>query len=209
MLGHRWGQSDFDIRNQFTFNGTWSVPSSYSNAFVRHVLGGWELGGIVVLQTGLPFTVYTSAPFAPVFNSSGQVIGNGGGDYNADGFNYDVPNTPAFGNHLSGQSKRNFLNGLFSASAFPAPPLGAEGSLGRNTFDQPGLSNVDLTLTRSFNTPWFFGEALHLQFQAEAYNLFNRVNLTGITSDLSSSLFGHATNQLPARSLQLHVRASF
>jgi hypothetical protein len=87
--------------------------------------------------------------------------------------------------------------------------LGTEGSLGRNTFDQPGLSNVDLTVTRSFNTKWFFGELLHLQLQAEVYNLFNRVNLTSVNSDLSSGLFGHATNQLPARSLQLHVRASF
>jgi hypothetical protein len=173
------------------------------------VLGGWEFGGIVVLQTGLPFTVYTSAPFSPVFGSNGQVIGNAGGDYNADGYNYDVPNAPSFGNHLSGQSKQNFLNGLFPASAFPAPALGTEGSLGRNTFDQPGLSNVDLTVGRSFNTKWFFSELLHLQLQAEIYNLFNRVNLTAVNSDLSSGLFGHATNQLPARSLQLHVRASF
>ncbi len=203
------GRADFDIRHQFTLNGTWSVPSRYRNALARHALGGWEFGGILVLQSGLPFTVYTSAPFIPVFNSSHQVVGNAGGDYNADGFNYDVPNTPSFGNYLSGQSKGNYLNGLFPASAFPAPALGAEGSLGRNTFDQPGLSNVDLTLTRSFNTPWFFGEALRLQIQAEAYDLFNRVNLTGVTSDLSSGLFGHATNQLPARSLQLHVRASF
>jgi hypothetical protein len=203
------GRSDFDIRNQFTFNGTWSVPSRYNNAFERQVLGGWEFGGIVVLQTGLPFTVYTTAPFIPIFNSSGQVVGNKGGDYNADGYNWDVPNAPSFGNHLSGQSKSNFLNGLFPASAFPAPVLGTEGNLGRNTFDQPGLSNVDLTLTRNFTTKWFLKEALHLQFQAEIYNLFNRVNLTSVTSDLSSSLFGHATSQLPARSLQLHVRASF
>ncbi len=203
------GRSDFDIRQQFTFNGTWSVPSRYNNAVARHILGGWEFGGIMVLQTGLPFTVYTTAPFVPILNSSGQVIGNAGGDYNADGFNWDVPNAPSFGNHLSGQSKQNFLNGLFPASAFPAPPLGTEGSLGRNTFDQPGLNNVDLTLTKSFTTKWFFSESLHLQLQAEAYNLFNRANLTAITSDLSSGLFGHATNQLPARSLQLHVRASF
>ncbi|HEX4771987.1 MAG TPA: carboxypeptidase regulatory-like domain-containing protein [Bryobacteraceae bacterium] len=203
------GRADFNIRHQFTLNGAWTVPNSYSNRLERQLLGGWEFGGVVVLQSGLPFTVYTSAPFVPVFNSSGQVIGNSGGDYNADGYNYDVPNAPSFGNHLSGQSKQNFLNGLFPASAFPAPPLGTEGDLGRNTFDQPGFSNVDLTLTRSFNTPWFFGEALHLQFQAQVYNLFNRVNLTGVNSDLSSGLFGHATNQFPARSLQFHFRASF
>jgi hypothetical protein len=84
-----------------------------------------------------------------------------------------------------------------------------EGDLGRNTYDQPGLSNVDFTLTRNFTTPWFFNEALHLQFQAEVYNLFNRVNLTDVQGDLSQSLFGHATNQLPARSLQLHFRVVF
>lgn len=203
------GRSDYDIRNQVTLNGTWTVPHAYSNGLARHVLGGWEFGGIVVLQSGLPFTVFTSAPFAPILNASGQVIGNVGGDYNADGYDYDVPNAPSFGNHLSGQSRQNFLNGLFPASAFPTPPLGQEGDLGRNTFDQPGLANVDLTLTRSFTTPFFFSEALHLQFQVEAYNLFNRPNLTAVNGDLSSGLFGHATNQLPARSLQLHVRASF
>jgi hypothetical protein len=203
------GRSDFDIRQQFSFNGTWAVPSHYSNGLARHVLGGWEFGGIVILQTGLPFTVYTSAPFIPIRNASGQIIGDAGGDYNADGYNYDVPNAPSFGNHLSSQSKSNFLNGLFPASAFPTPALGQEGSLGRNTFDQPGLSNVNATLTRSFDTKWFFSEKLHIQLQAEVYDLFNRVNLTSVTGDLSSSLFGHATSQLPARSLQLHVRASF
>lgn len=202
------GRSDYDIRQQFTFNGTWAVPSNFSNAWERHILGGWEFGGIVILQTGLPFTVFTTAPFAPVYNSAGQVIGNTGGDYNADGYNYDVPMAPAFSNHLNG-SKQNFLNGLFPASAFPAPPLGMEGDLGRNTYDQPGLNNVDFTLTRNFTTPWFFNEALHLQFQAEVYNLFNRVNLTNVQGDLSNSLFGHATNQQPARNLQLHFRAVF
>ncbi len=208
-LGAQRGRADFDIRQQFTANGVWTVPSHYHSGFERHILGGWQLGGVWILQTGLPFTVYNSAPFKPVFNAAGQVVGNQGGDYNADGYNYDVPGTPSFGNHLSGQSRSDFLNGLFLASAFAAPPLGQEGSLGRNTFDQPGFNNFDFTVTRAFTTKWFFGEDLHLQFQGEFYNLFNRANLTAVTSDLSSPLFGHATNQLPARSIQLHLRASF
>ena len=43
----------------------------------------------------------------PVFDSSGNVIGNKGGDYNADGMNYDVPNVPSFGRHLR-QNKKTF-----------------------------------------------------------------------------------------------------
>jgi hypothetical protein len=203
------GRADFDIRQQLSADGTWTVPNPWSSPLARNVLGGWQFGGVWILQTGLPFTVYTSAPFVPVFNSSGQVIGNTGGDYNADGYNYDVPNAPSFGNHLSGQSKRNFLNGLFAASVFPAPALGMEGNLGRNTFDQPGFNNFNFTFEKFFSVPWFHGEKMTLEARGEVFNLFNRVNLWTVTSDMSSSLFGHATNQLPARSLQIHIRAAF
>ncbi len=203
------GRADFDIRNQFTADGTWTLPDHYRTSFERNLLGGWELSGVWVLQSGLPFTVYTSAPFDPVFNSSGQVVGNKGGDYNADGYNYDVPDVPSFGSSISGQSRRKYLDGLFPASAFPAPPLGKEGDLGRNTYNQPGYNNLDFTLAKIFTTRFFFGDKLHMEARVEAFNLFNRPNLTGVTSDLSSPLFGHSTNQLPARSIQLHFRARF
>ena len=108
------GRADFDIHQQFSADGTWTVPNDYNTALKRNILGGWQFGAVWILQTGLPFTVYTTAAFNPVYSPSGQVIGNTGGDYNADGSNYDVPNTPSFGNHLSGQHKKNFLNGLFS-----------------------------------------------------------------------------------------------
>jgi hypothetical protein len=203
------GRADFDIRQQFSADGTWTVPNPWNSPLARNVLGGWQFGGVWILQTGLPFTVYTSKSFQPVLNSSGQVVGNTGGDYNADGSNYDVPNAPSFGNHVSGQHKKNFLNGLFAASAFPAPALGQEGNLGRNTFDQPGFNNLNFTFEKFFSAPWFSGEKLRLEARGEVFNLFNRVNLSGVNSDLSSSLFGHSVNQLPPRSLQVHIRAIF
>lgn len=203
------GRADYDIRQQLSLSGTWQVPNPWKARLARSFLGGWQFGGVWTMHTGLPFTVYTSAPFIPVFNSSGQVVGDAGGDYNADGYDYDVPNEPTFGNNLSGRSKQNFLTGLFPASAFPAPPLGQEGDLGRNTFDQPGYNDLDFTFGRTFLAPWFSGEKLRLGFSGEAYDLFNRVNLQGVDSDLSSGLFGYSTNQLPARSLQLHMRVVF
>lgn len=203
------GRADFDIRQQFSVDGTWLVPNHYGSAWKRNVLGGWQMGGVWQLQTGLPFTVWTSAAFQPVLNAAGQVIGNSGGDYNADGSDYDVPNVPSFGNHVSGQSRQKFLTGLFPASAFPTPSLGTEGSLGRNTYDQAGYNNVDFTFAKLFSTKWFFGEQLHVEARADTFNLFNRANLTSIISDLSQPLFGHETNQLPARSIQMHLRATF
>jgi hypothetical protein len=203
------GRSDYDIRQQFSADGTWTVPSSYGNRFERNTLGGWLFGGTWIVQSGLPFTVSTSAPFQPVFDTNGNVVGNTGGDYNADGYNYDVPNVPSFGPHLSGRSKSQFLHGIFVASDFPAPSLGMEGNLGRNTYDRPGYNNVNFTATKFFTTPWFFGEKMRIEAKGEFVNLFNRVNLGSVDSNLPDSLFGYATSQLPARSLQIHLRASF
>jgi len=208
-LAFQRARSDFDIRQQFGFEGSWLVPNNYSTAWARNLLGGWRFSGIWIMQTGLPFSVYTSAGFAPVFDGNGNVVGNTGGDYNADGSNYDVPNVPSFGNHLSGQGKSKFLNGLFPASAFPVPALGMQGNLGRNTYDRPGYNNVDFTVAKIFSAPWFFGERLKLEARCEVFNLFNRSNLTGMDGDLSSGTIGKATSQLPARSIQMHLRATF
>ncbi len=199
------GRADFDIHQQFSSDGTWIVPGNYNSLLAKNILGGWQFGGVWILQSGLPFTVYTSAPFHPVFDANGNVIGNTGGDYNADGTNYDVPNAPAFGRHLSGKKKKDYLNGLFNSSAFPAPALGVEGNLGRNTYDQPGFNNVDFTFEKFFTIK----ERVKIEARGEVFDLFNRANLTGVTSDMSSGLFGHSTNQLPARSIQFHLRASF
>ena len=137
-------------------------------------------------------------------------------DYNADGTNYDVPNAPTFGRHLSGQSKSAFLNGIFgsptggaAAAKFPTPSLGQEGDIGRNTYDQPGYKDMDFTFEKHFNVPWFFAEKMNIEAKGEVFNLFNRSNLWQTTGDLSSSTFGQVTNQLPARYFQVHLRASF
>ena len=205
------GRADFSIHQQFTADGSWIVPNHYGNVIERNTLGGWQFSGVWVMATGLPFTVYTTAPFAPVFDAGGNVTGNTGGDYNADGYNWDLPNAPSFGRHLSGVSNKKYLTGIFTESAFPAPPLGVEGDLGRNTYDQPGYNNLDFTFEKFFDVPWFFSEKMRIEARGEVTNLFNRVNLTGVTSDLNSSasVFGHSVNQLPARYLQFHLRASF
>jgi hypothetical protein len=219
------GRADFDIHQQFTADGTWTVPNHYGSALMRNTLGGWQFGGVWILQTGLPFTVYTSAAFhgtcgtaaTPVACTEGQAFTvNTGGDYNADGTNYDIPNVPSFGRHLTGQNKADFLKGIFGAPAggtaaakFPTPTLGAEGNLGRNTYDASGYNNLDFTFEKFFGVPWFFGEKMKIEAKGEVFNLFNRSNLWTMSGDLSTGNFGQATNQLPGRSFQLHLRASF
>jgi len=219
------GRSDYDIRQQFSAIGTWIVPNNYDRMALRDILGGWQFSGVWILQTGLPFTVVNNSSFSPTCSGAATpvnggcpagstIVGNSGGDYNADGSNVDVPNVPAFGAHLGGKHKADFLHGVFGPPAtagarFPAPALGTEGDLGRNTYDNLGYNNMNFTVDKFFSIPWFFSEKMKFEVKGEFINLFNRVNLTSVSNNMTSGNFGQATGQLSARYFQLHLRASF
>ncbi len=209
------GLSDFDVSRRFTADSVVELPSPFKAGIAHQIVGGWRMSNILILQSGLPFTVYTSAPFAPVWNNAScnttvtagcQIVGNSGGDYNADGYNYDAPNTPPAGSVHTG-SRTNFLNGFASASAFPAPALGQEGNLGRNSYIGPGFANINTEFAKEFS----FAERYSLEFRADISNLFNRVNLTQPISDLSgnSGPFGVSTSQTLPRAFQFGLRLAF
>ena len=217
-ISRQHGLSDNNISQKLAFNFVVELPALASApAALRYTIGGWEVSSLAVLQSGLPATVFTTAPFQPVWNLAScattvtaacQVAGNTGGDYNADGNNFDVPNAPSFGAGKS-YSRSQFLQGVFKASDFPAPALGQEGDLGRNVFRGPGLAQVDLSLIKNFKIPWFAHESGKLQIRGEFYNLLNRVNLTGFDTNLTDGTFGQATSTFTPRSVQFVARIEF
>ncbi len=199
------GLSDFNVSRRFTIDSMATMPDVFHNGLSQTLLGGWRMSNIVVLQSGLPFTVYTSAAFNPIFDANGNVVGlkPGSGDFNADGYGYDAPNRPPPGQVRTG-SRSDFLKGFASASAFPTPALGSEGNGGRNTYTGPGLANVNTEFAKDFAI-----ERFQLEFSADVFNLFNRVNLTQPTSNLASGTFGHSTSQNLPRSAQFGLHLSF
>jgi hypothetical protein len=211
------GLADFDVRNRVAATTLWDIPAPHGNGLMNTVLGGWELTNVTILQSGPPFSVYCTASFAPVLNSSGQVVGNTGCDYNADGNNLDYPDTPAFGNTLRGLSRSKYVSGIFDCggsanctNVFPSPGLGVEGSLGRNTFHGPGYANTDFSVIKNFHIPWFIGtEGAKIQFRTEFFNVFNRVNLTNVNNQVNGAGFGQSTSTYPARDIQFALRLAF
>jgi hypothetical protein len=213
------GLADFDVRHRLAFTTLWALPSPHSDGFMNKLLGGWELTNVTILQSGPPFSVICTASFKPVFDTATppDVIGNTGCDYNADGTNYDRPNTPSFGNTKTGLSRSDYLGGIFACggaalcgSIFPSPGL-QEGNLGRNTFHGPGFANTDFSVIKNLKIPWFIGgEGANLQFRTEFFNVFNRVNLTQVNSDIANlSNFGKSTGTYPARDIQFALRIAF
>ena len=77
----------------------------------------------------------------------------------------------------------------------------------RNSLQGPGRVELDVRLSRSFQ----LGDSPRrkLQFQADAFNVFNRVNLGRPIGNLRSPLYGQSVSARSARRLQLGVRFSF
>lgn len=215
-LGRK-ADSAWDVRQRFSASGLLTAPTPFaSSAFSRMMLGGWELGFTISAQTGAPYSVYNTLPFSPIWNdtscytavtSSCVVVGNSGGDYNADGYDYDYPNMPST-NFGGKHTKSQFLNGLYTAADFPAPAMGTDGNFKRNSYRNPGFFGVNTSVIKENKLP-FFGERGTLQIRFDFFNLFNRTNLGTVDSNLADSTFGSVQSQLDPRVIQVGAKVLF
>jgi hypothetical protein len=124
----------------------WSRPVDWA-------LGGWQINGIYTLQAGLPFDL-------SVGGSSNAVL---------------RPNATC----LPGTQPGNLEQYISSGSCLSAPaatlyPDGslvanAPGNAARNLLFGPGLSNMDLSMSKSF----YMTETARIEFSIQAYNLTN------------------------------------
>jgi hypothetical protein len=211
-----WGPSAENAPNHFSMIGTYFIPAlGKKNELANRLTGGWDISGNTILQSGYPFSVYTSAQFEPIFNSTGTaVIGEqpGGGDYNGDGDNYSYPNVASYSQP---HNRKAYLTGLFPSSQFSAPALGTEGNELTDRFTGPGFSQTDIVMRK--NNDILSDGRMALQLRFEFYNIFNRPNLwdgatsatNGVVGDLSSSSFGKATSQHSPRFIQFGGRLTF
>jgi hypothetical protein len=190
----RKGRASYDVKKRLTFESVLAVPSPWRTGLGYRVLGGWRLANIVILQGGAPFTVSTTQAYP-------------NGDFNADGNNNDNPNAPAFGSNIP-HSRRDFQRGVFTRADFPLPPRGVPGNLGRNVFTGPGFANVNTSIAKMFNLSGL-GENTKLEFVGQLFNLLNRVNLGGVSSNMTSTTFGMSTTSSDARRVQFGIRVNF
>jgi hypothetical protein len=208
------GRSVFDARHRFVLNGIWDLPLfTNSRTLVQNLLGGWQVNGILALQSGQPFTPFISTSF------------NGGGDWNADGTGNDRPNTPSIGNSVSSNRSSwiNLAGGPFNIPTasesgvpttaekkafFGVPELGTTGNLGRNTYNGPGFANVDFSLFKNIKVPQINEQSM-FQIRFEFFNMFNRVNFLQPTNKLNTSTFGTATSSFDARQIQIGLKFIF
>lgn len=166
----------------------WDLPR-FSNASpaLRFVAGGWQVNGLVTMRSGMPFNVI-----------SGQDVALSGTPNQRP----DVTRNPKL---PGGRSRGQEIAAWFDRTAFARPAAGTYGSAGRNALLGPSFANTNLGLFKSFPVP--LRENVRLQFRAEAFNLFNSVNLNNPNSNLGAGAnMGRITSARPARVLQFALK---
>jgi hypothetical protein len=152
--------SSFDVRSRSVTSLLYDLPVgrgkmlNIDNPVLNTVVGDWQAGGILTMQTGAPGTL-----------SIGGVDNAGTG---AGG--YDRPISTGISPYLSNPTPSRWLN----LAAFTEAPPGQFGNVGRNTIEGPGIFGFDFEVHKQFRMP--FKEGHMLQFRMEAFNVLNHPN---------------------------------
>ncbi|PYS46406.1 MAG: hypothetical protein DMG13_30025 [Acidobacteria bacterium] len=88
-----------------------------------------------------------------------------------------------------------------AASGAPIRP----GNAGRGMFREPGLWNVDLSVSKYVP----IHESLKMQIRADLFNALNHTNLSGLRTSLNDNFFGQLLNTRGARIIQVGASLSF
>jgi len=209
-----WGNSNSDVRHRAVLGFNYSLPAlAGKNFLLQESIGGWQVNGIVTVQTGTPFNVN--------FGST-------------DWTNVGVPQTsgaPQRPNYVhvgrTTCSKQTLLQEAYSQqnsvscvdiTAYAAPPQYTYGNLHRNDLHGPGSWTNNLSVFKDFK----IHEQTSFQFRMEAFNAFNHANVgnpsnislnvssAGVLSPAtSSSAFGYPTVTGAGRTVQFAGKINF
>jgi hypothetical protein len=178
------------------------------------ILDGWQLSGITAAQTGSRYT--------PSFSYTGTSSSLPGPNQtgSADGAWINVLGDP----YLPKADRTYFRN--YKTEMF-TPPMPCSwtnqttacfGNAGRNILTGPGYSNWDMTLSKIIPIK-YLGEGRQFKFQAQAYNVFNHTEMSGVSSgqtyEISSGLLqagstaGRISGARQARQLAFSLRMEF
>jgi len=137
-----------------------------SSKVVRTVLNGWQLSGLTLFETGIPFTVVNNGTPTGLgtLDNAGVANGVGSGSY-PDLSGISPRSRPPAG----GRNAKSFGPLLLNPAAFIAPRGLTFGNAGRNILNNPSRWNWDMALLK--NTP--IGEKMNLEFRVEGFNVFN------------------------------------
>ncbi len=180
------GRANFDRRQLFSTNFVWQVPfPNNTNSFLKAILGGWQLTGIFVAQSGtaIGFTANNATLRAP-------------GNTQRPNLNGDPK---VLGNIGPGEI-------YFDTSVFSAPAANTFGNMTRNdSITGPGYVNLDGAIFKRFQLT----ERFQAEVRADVFNVTNTPHFNNPNGGFGSATFGQVTGAFGQRLVRFGARLSF
>jgi hypothetical protein len=211
------GYNNFDVRHTFNLSAVYDLPIGKNKRFDlggvgNALLGGWEMGSIMNMRSGLPIDVTITRPDTVAVCTAASCTLNLTATTTqtvTTGFTVQLPsisgaqplpagfvavvNGPGGGS--SRQTRRPDLvagvspyldndRNFLNPAAFAIPAAGTFGNLARNALKGPSFKQFDLILNRHFR----FSETRNIEFRTEIFNVFNRANFANPASTINVGL---------------------
>jgi hypothetical protein len=172
-----WGRANYDRLHNYVLTGIYELPWGpgqrwMSTGILGRIIGGWQLSGVFVAQSGVPLTITASDSLL------------------------NTPGNTAFAN-LNGEHR--VIGDLgpgrqyFDTSVYSQPAGGTQGNLRRtNGPEGPGFWSLDGSLVKRVQ----IGGARYAEFRIDAYNLPNAVRWGNPSTGFSTAAgntFGQVT----------------
>jgi len=183
------GSSWVDVRLAYTLSALYELPFGQgkrwlNTSLLRHFVGGWQIGGLLSLYSGLPFD--------HTHNVDTQ---NNGGVVRGDWVrNPELP------------KDQRSIDRWFDTGFVRAGVPGQLSNAGRNLIRGPGSKNLDFIATKAFRMPW---EGHTLQFRFESFNFTNTPDFGGPNTAVGTPAAGTITSAGDPRRIQFALKYVF
>ncbi|MGI9101434.1 MAG: carboxypeptidase regulatory-like domain-containing protein [Terriglobales bacterium] len=202
FLRNDYGRSDFDSHHRFVMDYTWALPLPKDSKF----LSNWQVSGVVILQSGQPFTVFAGPAYGELTQRANvgslSMTGNPNGYFAGT---VTLPGTAC----LSGGDGSLYVtgsSGLFNGVKADKPCIGTSG---RNAFTGPSYITSNMAVQKMF---FVSNETKQVVIRVELFNMLNRSNFYNPISAVSldgstpNPYFGRVQSAHDPRQVQLALR---
>ncbi|MDZ4799963.1 MAG: TonB-dependent receptor [Bryobacteraceae bacterium] len=165
------GPSDYDRAHRMVINFSYLIPSP---GFGKRILGGWQLAGVAIAQTGTPISILDSSGAALYGTATSRASW--------------APGATVETATKSGRTQDR-LTQYFNTAAFVRAGNGF-GDTGRGILRGPAQRNIDLSVNKDIA----IREKIHAEWRTEFFNMLNIVNFANPGSGITAATYGVIRN---------------
>jgi hypothetical protein len=201
-IGLDYGNVPFTRKNRVLVTFLYELPFGKgksmlnTNPLLSQIVGGWELSGVLLFQSG-PWLTVTVPGADPSGTGFATNVGNGRADIVSGQSLY-----------AANQSISNWLNK--AAFVVPQNNIGRWGDAPEGDIQGPGTQSISLSMMKSI----IFSESTRFQVGAQAANLFNHANYAPPNTTFNTASYGTISSLQTAegagpRVIQITARFTF